>query len=70
MIGISELIYKVKIDPQTQKTNLRLLKELVRVGAEINLELEINKYSPLYILGKQGSTVQHRELYSVSYNNL
>ena len=39
----NELIYKT--DPQTQKTNLWLLK---REWGEINLEFGINRYTPVY----------------------
>ena len=47
-IGIfkNELIYKLEVDLQTQKTNLWLPKGR---GRGINQEFEINIYAPLYI---------------------
>ena len=41
-----ELTYKTEIDPQTQKTNLWLLKQM----GEINQKFWINIYTLLYIL--------------------
>ena len=61
----NELIYR--IDSQTQKTNLWLPKGKEGWG-EVNQELEIGRYKLLYKNKQQGPTVQHRELYSVSYN--
>ena len=43
-----------------------------KLGKGIHLELGIDRYTLLYmkIDNQQQPTVQHRELYSVSYNNL
>ena len=68
----NESIYKAQIDSQTQKINLWLPKRRGRRGG-INQENGINKYLQTTICEidqQQGFTVQHRELYSISYNDL
>ena len=63
----NELINKT--EPQTQKTNLRLPKG--KREGEINEEFGINMYILPYVKdNQQGPTVQHKELYSIFYNNL
>ena len=62
----NELIYKTKIDSQTQKTWLPKGKG----QGGISWEFEINRYTLLHKTDKQGPTVQHREPYSISCNNL
>ena len=68
-IDTNELIYRTETDSQTQKTNLWLPKgkggrdKLGVWGQQI--------HTTVYKIDKQqGPTVQHRELYSISYNNL
>ena len=66
----NELIYKTETDSQTQKTNLWLQKEKGGRG-QINQEFGLTdtNYYTVYKIDKQeGPTVQHRELYSISYN--
>ena len=65
----SELIHKTETDSQTQKTNLWLPKG--KEGEKgINQEFGINIYILLHKTDKkQGPTVEHRELYSLSCNN-
>ena len=66
--GINGFIYKTEIDLQTQKINLWLQKGK---GGRINQEFRINQtYSAIYKIDKQSPTVQHREIYSTSCNNL
>ena len=63
----NELIYKSETDSQTQKINLWLPKGKGRRG--INQGQQI--HTTIYKIDKhQGPTVQHRELYSISYNKL
>ena len=63
----NELINKT--EPQTSKTNLRLPKG--KREGEINQEFGINMYILPYVKdNQQGPTVQHKELYSIFYNNL
>ena len=65
----NELFYKTETDSQTQKANLWLPKgkggwgrDKLGVG---NQQIQ----TTIYEIDKQhGSTVQHRELYSISYN--
>ena len=59
-----KLIYKT--NSQTQKTNLQLPKGNRR-GINQEYELSTTIYK---IYKQQGFTVQHRELYSISCNNL
>ena len=63
----NEIIYKAETDLQTQKTNLWLPK-----GKEGRDKLGVwDQQIQTTILNKQqGPTVQHRELYSISYNKL
>ena len=58
---------KTEIDPQTQKTNLWLPD---RKGGGINQEFGIDRHTAIYKTDKQGPTVQHKELYTISCNNL
>ena len=60
----NELTYKTERDPQTQKTNLWLPKGKGQKKGE-NIQTTIYK-----INYQQGPTAQHRELYSISCNNL
>ena len=63
-----EVIYKIETDSQTQKTKLVLPK-----GKRERNELGIWDQQIQIIIcetDKQGTTIQHRELYSISYNNL
>ena len=59
--SIDELIYETEIDSQTQKTNLRLPREM---GEGDKLEIwDWHIHTTMYKIGKQqGYTVQHREL--------
>ena len=58
------------MDSQTQKTNFWLSNGQQVRGREINEEFGINIYTTIYKKDKkQGSTVWHRELQSVSCNN-
>ena len=53
-------------DSQMWKTNPWLSKGTVGQEGEMDQELEINRYTLLYKIGKQqGPTVQHRKLYSI-----
>ena len=63
----NELVYKIEIDSQTQKTNLLLPKGKGEAG--------INEFGiQIYIILdtkqiKKRDTVQNRKLYPISYNN-
>ena len=64
----NELIYKIEIDSQIQKTDLRLPKG--KMGG-INQEYGINRCRLTYEIDKQqGFTVEHRELSLISCNKL
>ena len=57
--------HKTEIDSQIQKTNLCFTKW--KGEERINYQI----YTTIYKVGKKPSpTIQHRELYSMSYNNL
>ena len=64
----TELICKIEIDSQTEN------KHMVTKGGNgggINQEFGINRYTTIYKIEKQqGPIVQHRELYSIAYNNI
>ena len=63
----NELIYKTEMESQRQKTNIGY--QTGKKGRGINWEYGINRYYYIYKVDKQqGPTVQHRELYSISYN--
>ena len=63
----NELIYKIEIDSQTQKTNLWL--PTGKAGKDKLGAGDQQIHTTVYKTDKQqGSTVQQRELYSVSYN--
>ena len=68
----NELIYKTVTDSQTQKTNLWLPKG--KGGGQRRNKLGVwdqQIHTTIYKIDKkQGPTVQHRELYSISCNNL
>ena len=65
-----ELIYKTEIDPQTQKTNLWLPKGKGEGRDKLGVWDE-QIHTTLYKTDKQqGLPIQHRKLYSVSYNNV
>ena len=64
----NELIYKTETDSQAQKTNLWLPKEKGRDKLGVwdeQIQTTIYKTDK-----QQGLAVQHRELYSISCNNL
>ena len=65
----NELIQKIEINAQTQKTNLQLPKE--KGGRD---KLGVQDYQIHTIIYKtdkqQGPTIQHRELYPIPCNNL
>ena len=66
----NELISKQKEDSQAQKTNLELPKGRSS-RREINYKVGINIHTTVYKTDNQeGSTVEHRELYTLSCNNL
>ena len=60
----NKLIYKQKIDSQTQRTNLWL------PNGKGEGEGKIRIWGLTYYCNQQGPTVQHRDLYSTFYNNL
>ena len=66
----SELTYKRETDSQTQETNLRLPKG--KSGRRDKLEVwDLQMHTTIYKIDKQqGFTLQHRELYLISYNKL
>ena len=67
-----ELIYKIEIDSQIQKTNLWLPKGKAGKG-ERNQEVGVSICTLLYIYiidNQQGPTVQQREIYAIFCNNL
>ena len=62
-------LFTKQTDSQTQKTNLWLPKG--KGGGWINQDFVINRYTTVYKIDKQHRpTVQHREPYSISCNNL
>ena len=61
----NELIYKTETDSETQKTNLWLPKGK---GWGQTRSMELTDVHCYKIDKQKGFTVQHRELYSVSYN--
>ena len=66
--GTDELIYKTETDSQTQKTNMVMEGE---AGRDILGDWDQQIQTTIYKIDKQqGPTVQHRELYSISCNNL
>ena len=69
---INELIYKPEIDSQTQKTNLWLPEGMAGGGGVDKLGVwDQQIHTTVYKVGKQqGPIVSHRELYSMSCNNL
>ena len=66
-IDTNKLIYKTETDSQTESK--LWLQRGKRKGKRI-FEFEINRYTLLYIKEQQGPTIEHRELYSVSYSSL
>ena len=64
----NELIYKIEIDSQTQKTNLWLPKG--KVGKDKLGAGDQQIYTTVYKTNKQGPTVQPRELQSIYCNKL
>ena len=64
----NEFIYKTETCSETQSTNLGLPRQEGREGMDWELGSRANYY--MYVIDQQhGPTVQHRELYSVSYYN-
>ena len=59
----NELIYKTETDSQAQKTNLRLPKWRAKLGVW-DQQIQATKQMNNKVL-----LVQHRELYSISYDN-
>ena len=65
------LLTKQKQTHRQRKQTYGYQRDSGEVGGEINQELGINIYILLYIKKNTlGPTVQYRELYSVSRNNL
>ena len=65
----NELTYKIDTESQTQKTNLWLPKG--REGSDKLAAQDQQRHTIIYEIDEQqGPTVVHRELYSISYNNL
>ena len=66
----NESIYKTETDSQTQRTNMvttgkgKWGRDKLGVGDK-HIQTAMHKIDK-----KQGFTIQHRELYSISYNNL
>ena len=67
---IQKNLYKTKIEPQIQKTNLWLPKGKEggkdRLGV-LDLHTHTTTYKIEYLWGP---AIEHRELYSIFYNNL
>ena len=67
----NELIYKTEIDSQTQRTNLRLPKGKQRHKRDKLGVWDQQIQTTIYKIDKQqGPSIQHRELSSMSCNNL
>ena len=66
----NELIYKTETDPQTQKTSSWLPEGKGRGRDKLGIWNQ-QIQSTIYKINRQeGSTIHHRELYSISYNKL
>ena len=64
----SELIYKTETDSQAQKTNIWLPKGTKGRRDKLGVWDQQIQTTIYNIDKQQGLTLQHRELYSVSYN--
>ena len=64
--GTNEFIYKTESCSETQRTNLGLPSQEGRKGMELGSKAN---YQMCVMDQQRGPTVQHRELYSISYYN-
>ena len=65
----NELIYKTETDSQTQRTNL-WVPQWTMGGRDSQGVWDQHVRTAIFKMDNQGPTVQHRELYSISCNNL
>ena len=66
-----EIIYKTEIDSQTENKLMVINGEISMVGEEDKLGVwDQHMNTTLYKINNKDLTVQHRELYSISCNNI